>query len=94
MAERILGFVKSSPGLGLEAIAAGLGTTTKELKLPVIKLLGARALKKSGQKRGTKYFAGGRAVASARKSAPKRGRKAGRKSAKRAARKAPVAVAA
>ena len=101
MAERIATFVKSNPGLGLEAIASGIGTATKELKLPVIKLLASRTLRKTGQKRGTKYFAGGSggsgggAGSSARKSAPKRrGKKARRAKRKRAGRKAPVAMAA
>ena len=97
MAERIKTFVHSRPGLGLEAIAKGIGTSTHELKLPVIKLLASRSLSKKGQKRGTKYFPAGRASAAAapkKKSAPKRRRKAGRKKAKRAARKAPIAKAA
>ena len=101
-AERIRAFVNSNPGLGLEAIAKGIGTSTKELKLPVIKLLSTRALSKKGQKRGTKYFAGGHTgpasrPAPAKKAAKKTAKKARRKSgkkAKRAARKAPVAVAA
>jgi hypothetical protein len=99
MAERIATFVKSNPGLGLEAIASGIGTSTKELKLPVIKLLASRTLRKTGQKRGTKYFAGGGggrgAGTPARKSAPKRrGKKARRAKGKRGARKAQIAMAA
>jgi hypothetical protein len=57
-AARIATFVRSNPGSRLEQIAAGLGTASQELKLPVIKLLGSKQLKKTGQKRGTKYFAG------------------------------------
>jgi hypothetical protein len=103
MAGRIATFVKSNPGMGLEAIAKGIGTATKELKLPVIKLLASRTLRKTGEKRGTKYFAGGSggsgagAGASARKSASKRrGKKARRAKGKRGGRKAkaPVAMAA
>ena len=63
-AERIAAYVRANPGARLEQIASGLNTSSKELKLPVIKLLSARTLKKTGQKRGTKYFAGaGRARA-------------------------------
>jgi hypothetical protein len=61
-AERIAAFVRANPGMRLDQIASGLGTSTKELKLPVIKLLASKQLKKMGQKRGTKYFAGGRAT--------------------------------
>jgi hypothetical protein len=57
-AERIATYVRSNPGARLEQIASGLGTSSKELKLPVIKLLGAKTLTKKGQKRGTMYFAG------------------------------------
>lgn len=81
MAARVLTYVKSNPGEGLEAIGKHLGIATKELKLPVIKLLGTRQLKKSGQKRGTKYFAG--KGGSARKAGKKTGRKAARGKAKR-----------
>jgi len=98
MAERLKTFVQSHPGLGLEAIGKGLGVSTHDLKLPVIKLLAARALSKKGEKRGTKYFPAGRASsggsAPKKKPAAKRRRKAGRKKAKRSARKAPVAAAA
>jgi hypothetical protein len=58
-AERIAGYVRANPGSRLEQIAAGLGTGSQELKLPVIKLLAAKTLRKTGQKRGTQYFAGG-----------------------------------
>jgi hypothetical protein len=104
-AGRIQTFVRSNPGLGLEAIAKGIGTTTKELKLPIIKLLASRALSKKGQKRGTKYFASGRGGGAAKpkaKRAKKRGRKRAAsaksakraKRAKRAGRKAALAAAA
>jgi hypothetical protein len=60
MAARVLSWVKSNPGHGLEAIGRGLGTPTKVLKLPVSKLMASKSLRTTGQKRGTKYFAGGR----------------------------------
>jgi hypothetical protein len=59
MAEKIAAFVRSNPGARIEGIATGLGMPSKELKLPVIKLLGSRALTKKGQKRGTQYFVAG-----------------------------------
>ena len=53
----VLGYVKKHPGEGVEAIAKGLSTATKELVLPIRKLVGDRQLKTKGQKRATKYFA-------------------------------------
>lgn len=80
MAERLVAYVKSNAGQSLEGIAAGLGTSTKELKLPVIKLLASRQIKKTGQKRGTKYFpGGGGAGRPAKAKTAKRGRKKARK---------------
>jgi hypothetical protein len=95
MAERVLAHVKANPGDSLEAISRGIGIATKELKLPVIKLLSQRQLKKTGQKRGTKYFAGAGKGGTARKASKKAGRKAGRGKGKKRGRKArPMALAA
>jgi hypothetical protein len=83
-AERIASYVRANPGSRLEQIAAGLGTGSQELKLPVIKLLASRTLRKTGQKRGTQYFAGGSGatkVKATRARKAKRGRKARRKKA-------------
>jgi hypothetical protein len=49
-------YVRKNPGQGVEAIAKGLGTVTKELTLPIRKLVAERQLKTKGQKRATKYF--------------------------------------
>jgi hypothetical protein len=51
-------YVKGNPGQGIEAIAAGMGVSTKELALPAKKLLADKVLKTKGQKRATKYFSG------------------------------------
>jgi hypothetical protein len=51
-------YVKGNPGQGIEAIAAGMGVSTKELALPAKKLLADKVLKTKGQKRATKYFPG------------------------------------
>ena len=89
-AERIASYVRQHPGQRLEQIAAGLGAASQDLKLPVIKLLASKTLRKTGQKRGTQYFAGG-GGATKTKAAPKakaktkarakRGRKGRRKKA-------------
>jgi hypothetical protein len=58
-ADAFLTYVKANEGQRLEQISAGMGVASKELKLPVIKLLEAKAVRTEGQKRGTMYFAGG-----------------------------------
>ena len=54
---RLLDYVKSNGGQRIEQIAAGMGTVTKELNLPVKKLIAQKSLKTKGQKRATQYFA-------------------------------------
>lgn len=54
---KVLNFVKKSPGLRIEQINKELGTRTKELQLPIKKLLAAKAIRANGKRRSTKYFA-------------------------------------
>jgi hypothetical protein len=68
MQSKVLGFIKSHPGLRIEEINRQLGTNTKELALPMKKLIAAKQIKAVGQRRATKYFGGVENVA-------KRGRK-------------------
>jgi hypothetical protein len=76
LAERVHAYVKSHAGERLEEISKGLGIASKHLKLPVSKLLAARAVKTTGQKRGTKYHASsGRLKAGGKKRAARRKRK-------------------
>jgi hypothetical protein len=42
----------------IEQINKQLGTTTKDLALPIRKLISEGALKTKGEKRSTQYFAG------------------------------------
>ena len=56
VAARLHDHIKSHPGQGMEQITKALGTTTKNLRLPVRKLLDAKKIKVTGQKRATKYF--------------------------------------
>jgi len=58
LAEAFSTFVKENPGLRIEQINKQLGTTTKDLALPIRKLLGEGAIHAKGQKRSTTYFAG------------------------------------
>ncbi len=84
---RFLAHVKSHPGQRLEEIGKALRIDTADLKRPVTLLMEAKKLRTEGQKRGTKYFAGGagRRKAAKRKVAKRKGakRKAARKRATR-----------
>ena len=58
LAERVISFVKSKPGLRIEQINKELGTTTKDLALPIRKMVADGYLSAKGQKRSTTYHAG------------------------------------
>jgi hypothetical protein len=77
-AARLLDYVASHPGERIEQIAKGMGESSKELKLPVQKLLAAKSMRTEGQKRGTTYFAGGKRGKSAKRgrAGKRRGRRA------------------
>jgi hypothetical protein len=77
--ERIASYVRQHPGQRLEQLAAGLGAHSETLKLPVIKLLASKTLRKTGERRGTKYFTGGGGGAVAPKTATKPKAKRGKK---------------
>ena len=66
--DTFVAFVAKHPGLRIEQINKELGTSTKDLALPIRKLLAAKAIKTTGQRRSTKYFAGGTAAKAAKKS--------------------------
>ena len=61
LAERLLSFVKATPGLRIEQINKELGTTTKDLALPIRKLVAEGMLSTKGQKRSTTYSPGRKA---------------------------------
>ncbi len=56
LAGRVTQFVTKNPGARLEEISAALKTPSKDLKRPVSDMLDSKQLRKSGEKRGTKYF--------------------------------------
>ncbi len=58
LAEAFHSFVAKHPGLRIEQINKQLNTTTKDLALPIRKLIADGALKTKGEKRSTTYFAG------------------------------------
>ena len=51
-------FVTKHPGMRIEQINKQLGTTTKDLALPVRKMMAEGSLKTKGSKRSTTYYAG------------------------------------
>lgn len=57
LAEQFHAYVAKHPGLRIEQINAQLGTTTKDLALPIRKLIADGAIKTKGAKRSTTYFA-------------------------------------
>ena len=54
---QFVSFVAKHPGLRIEQINKELGTTTKDLALPIRKLIADGAIKTKGKKRSTTYFA-------------------------------------
>jgi hypothetical protein len=58
LADSFLEYVTKNPGLRIEQINKELGTTTKDLQLPIRKLLADGAIKAKGKKRSTAYFPG------------------------------------
>ncbi len=58
LSERFASFVSTNPGLRIEQINKQLGTTTKDLALPIRKLISEGRIKAKGQKRSTTYFPG------------------------------------
>ena len=58
LSAKFASFVKTHPGLRIEQINKELGTTTKDLALPIRKLIAERMISAKGQKRSTTYFPG------------------------------------
>jgi hypothetical protein len=55
---RLGDYIKEHPGLRMEALGRALGKPTRELNLPIKKLLAAKRIRSQGQKRATEYFPG------------------------------------
>jgi hypothetical protein len=58
LSTKFASFVRSNPGLRIEQINKELGTTTKDLALPIRKLISDGMIKAKGKKRSTTYFPG------------------------------------
>ena len=72
IAARVLAHVKKKPGQSVTEIAKTLRRTPKDLQLPIQKLIAGKKLRTTGQRRGTKYFVGGRGAGKKKKVAKKR----------------------
>ncbi len=59
LAEQFHAFVAKHPGLRIEQINKELGTNTKDLALPIRKLIAEGQIKTKGAKRSTAYFSKG-----------------------------------
>lgn len=57
LTKKLHAYVSKNPGQRIEQIGAGMGTATKDLNLPVKKLIADRRLTTKGQKRATTYSA-------------------------------------
>jgi hypothetical protein len=61
LSQKFATFVKTNPGLRIEQINKELGTTTKDLALPIRKLIAEGLIAAKGKKRSTTYFVGRKA---------------------------------
>ena len=57
LSESFVAFVSKHPGLRIEQINKEIGTSTKELALPIRKLVAEKRVKVKGKKRSTTYYA-------------------------------------
>ena len=58
LSDKVASFVKANPGLRIEQINKQMNTTTKDLALPIRKLISEGVITAKGKKRSTTYFAG------------------------------------
>jgi len=58
LSTKFTAFVKAHPGLRIEQINKELGTTTKDMALPIRKLIAEAMISAKGAKRSTQYFPG------------------------------------
>lgn len=85
--DAIVGLLKKKPGIGSEEVQKTLGLARNEIARPIALGISTGALRKTGEKRATKYFAGSGAKAATKKAAT------AKKAAKKAPKKAPKKAA-
>jgi len=89
MGATLLAHVKSNPGQGAIEIADAVKTDVGTMRLPMQKLLAQGKVRTQGQRRGTKYFAGGAGGGAPKKATP--AARVGKKADNRGPKKAKVA---
>jgi hypothetical protein len=74
--DRVNDFIHKNPGLRIEQINKELGTSTRDLSLPLRKLISDGAVRTEGEKRSTQYFPGdGKSRGESGAAAPRRRKK-------------------
>jgi len=71
--EALLSQIGSNPGQRIEQIGAAIGMRTKDLALPIRKLVAQKQIRTEGQRRATRYFPGSGGAAGGRRG--RRGRR-------------------
>ncbi len=56
LAKRLLSDIKANPGRRVEEIVKDLGVPTRDVNLPIKKLLASKAISRKGQRRATRYY--------------------------------------
>src|SRR6185437_15435957 len=56
LTDKLASYIQANPGARMEAIAKALATPTRDLNLPVKKLLAGKKIRVQGHKRATEYF--------------------------------------
>lgn len=67
LATKFVAYVGKHPGMRIEQINKELGTSTKDLQLPIRKLIAEKRIKATGQRRATKYSVPGQKSAAKKK---------------------------
>lgn len=57
LSKRLRDYIAKHPGRRIEQIAEGMGTSTRELTLPLKKLISEKRIARKGRKRATTYTA-------------------------------------
>ncbi len=75
--DKILAHVRANPGVQSSEIASAFRLSVAEARDALTKLMASKAVRREGQKRGSRYFAGGKAAKTtvAPKAAKKKARK-------------------
>jgi hypothetical protein len=78
-ADSLLQYIRDQPGQRMEIIAKAMDVSTKELTLPIKKLLQAKKIRVEGQKRATTYYIASGDAAAGSKATRTKQRRPGKK---------------